>query len=443
MFKTIMPLSAILSLRFLGLFLVLPVLSVYAMSMEGATPLLVGVIVGGYALTQALFQVPFGTISDKIGRKPTLFVGLLIFMIGSVIAALSNDIYMLMLGRFLQGAGAIGAVVTAMISDLVPEETRGKAMAMMGGTIAIAFALAMGLGPVLGAAYGVDVLFWITAALAGLAMLLLFTKVPTPPRIRHIYHNTTTTKDILKDPNLLGMVIINGMQKGLMTVAFVLIPLILTDPKSDGGFAWETKELWMAYLPAMIFGLIAMGPAAVFGEKYNKAKQIFLISIVLFIIAFLLMGFATSSTMFVIGVVSFFIGFNMMEPLVQSLISKYSKVHQKGAALGISNSVAYFMTFLGGTFAGLMLDISSPQMIGASLAVVGLLWLVWTALKLSNPAKHSHLFKHIDEVDMEKLEALEHDAIAEWYINETENLVVVKYRSDDISEEDILAKIIK
>ncbi len=443
MFKTIMPLSAILSLRFLGLFLVLPVLSVYAMSMEGATPLLVGVIVGGYALTQALFQVPFGTISDKIGRKPTLFVGLLIFMLGSVIAALSNDIYMLMLGRFLQGAGAIGAVVTAMISDLVPEETRGKAMAMMGGTIAIAFALAMGLGPVLGAAYGVDMLFWITAALAGLAMLLLFTKVPTPPRIRHIYHNTTTTKDILKDPNLLGMVIINGMQKGLMTVAFVLIPLILTSSTEHGGFGWETADLWKAYLPAMVFGLIAMGPAAVFGEKYNKAKQIFLISIVLFIIAFLLMGFATSSTMFVIGVVSFFIGFNMMEPLVQSLISKYSKVHQKGAALGISNSVAYFMTFLGGTFAGLMLDISSPQMIGASLAVVGLLWLVWTALKLSNPAKHSHLFKHIDEVDMEKLEALEHDAIAEWYINETENLVVVKYRSDDISEEDILAKIIK
>ncbi|MEE8588883.1 MAG: MFS transporter [Sulfurimonadaceae bacterium] len=443
MFKTIMPLSAILSLRFLGLFLVLPVLSVYAMGMEGATPLLVGVIVGGYALTQALFQVPFGTISDKIGRKPTLFVGLLIFLIGSVISAMSTDIYMLMVGRFLQGAGAIGAVVTAMISDLVPEEVRGKAMAMMGGTIAISFAVAMGLGPVLGAAYGVDCLFWATAGLAVVAMLLLFTKVPTPPRIRHIYHNTTKTSDIIKDPNLLGMIIINGMQKGLMTVAFVLIPLILTGTLENGGFGWEMSELWMAYLPAMIFGLIAMGPAAVFGEKYNKAKQIFLISIVLFIVAFLLMGFATSATLFVIGVVSFFIGFNMMEPLVQSLISKYAKVHQKGAALGISNSVAYFMTFLGGTFAGLMLDISSPQMIGISLGIVGALWLVWTAIKLSNTAIHSHLFKHIDEVKMEKLEALEHDAIAEWYINETENLVVIKYRSDDIEEEALLTKILK
>lgn len=441
MFKTILPLSAILSLRFLGLFLVLPVLSVYAMSMEGATALLVGIIVGGYALTQALFQVPFGTISDKIGRKPTLFVGLLIFFIGSVVCAASTDIYVLMLGRFLQGAGAIGAVIPAMISDLVPEESRGKAMAMMGGSIAIAFALAMGLGPVLGSSFGVAALFWITAGLALFAIILLFIKVPTPPRIRHVYHNKIKTIDILKDTNIFGMFIINGMQKGLMTIAFVLIPLIMTNPLDQGGFAWEKSELWMVYLPAMIFGLIAMGPAAVFGEKHNKAKQIFLVSIVLFIVAFLLMGYTTSSTLFIVGVVSFFIGFNMMEPLVQSLISKYAKVHQKGAALGISNTAAYFMTFIGGTFAGLMLDISDRGTLGLSLAIIGAVWFIWTAMKLSNPIKHGHLYAKTEEVDMAKLEALEHDAIAEWYINETEDIVVVKYRKDDLDEESIKAKI--
>jgi MFS family permease len=154
------------------------------------------------------------------------------------------------------------------------------------------------------------------------------------------------------------------------------------------------------------------------------------------------MGTTDSSTVFIVGVVSFFIGFNMMEPLVQSLISKYAKVHQKGTALGMSNSVAYFLTFVGGTFAGLMLDISDRETLGLSLAVVGVLWLVWTALKLSNPVKHSHLYVPRESIDMKKLEDLEHDAIAEWYINETENLVVVKYQKDALDEEAIKAKIV-
>ena len=438
MLKKVLPLSGILALRFLGLFLVLPVLSVYAMTLQGATPMLVGIIVGGYALTQAIFQVPFGTMSDKIGRKPTILVGLLIFLVGSVISAVSTDIYTLMFGRFLQGAGAIGSVVTAMISDLVEEEVRGKAMAMMGGTIALSFALAMGLGPVLGAHYGVDTLFWITSVLAVLAMVLLFTKVPTPPKIKHIYHNTAKTSDILKDPNLLGMIIINGMQKGLMTMAFVIIPLILT---SDV-FKWQKSDLWMAYVPAMLLGLVAMGPAAVFGEKHNKPKQIFLISIALFILSFLLMGLSNSSVFFVVGVVSFFIAFNMMEPLVQSMISKFAKVHQKGAALGIANSFAYFMTFVGGTAAGIFLDFSNREVLGLSAAAIAFVWLLWT-LKLQNPIKHSHLFIPEEHVDMQKLSGLEHEHIAEWYINETEKVVVVKYVSAMIDQEEIKAKIIK
>jgi len=438
MFKKVMPLSAILSLRFLGLFLVLPVLSLYAMEMEGSTPLLVGVIVGGYALTQAIFQVPFGTMSDKMGRKVTLLIGLLIFLVGSIICAISDSIYLLMFGRFLQGAGAIGSVITAMISDLVPEEVRGHAMAIMGASIALSFALAMGLGPVIGATYGVASLFWITAVLALGAIVLLFTKVPTPPRIKHIYHKTTKTSDILKDPNLLSMIIINAMQKGMMTIAFVLIPIILTSET----FAWEKSDLWQAYLPAMIFGLVAMGPAAVFGEKHNKPKQIFLLSIVLFIISFLLMGYAQTSTQFVIGVVSFFIGFNMMEPLVQSMISKFAKVHQKGAALGIGNSVAYFATFLGGTFAGLMLDISSREVLGGSMAALGFIWFIWT-FRLENPKRYAHLFIPIVDVDMKKLEGLESDHIAEWYINETEELVAIKYQKEEMDEDSIKSTILK
>jgi len=438
MFKKVLPLSIILSLRFLGLFLVLPVLSIYALTLDGATPMLVGVIVGGYALTQAIFQIPFGTMSDKIGRKPTLLVGLIIFLIGSLIAGFATDIYTLMFGRFLQGAGAIGSVITAMIADLVEEKTRGHAMAIMGGFIAMSFAVAMAVGPVIGAHYGVDTLFFITATLSVLAMILLFTKVPTPPKIIHIYHEKSKISDILKDPNLLNMVIINAMQKGLMTMAFVLIPIILTG--SDYGFGWDKAELWKVYAPAMVAGLIAMGPAAVFGEKHNKPREIFLLSIVLFAISFFIMGTTTSSTVFIIGVVAFFIAFNMMEPLVQSMISKFAKVHQKGAALGVANSAAYFSTFIGGTLAGILLSFADRATIGISVGIVALIWLVWT-LKLQNPIKHSHLVIPQSEVDMDRLEKLEHEHIAEWFINDTEKVVVIKYASEALQEDELKAKI--
>jgi len=440
MFKKVLPLSSILFLRFLGLFLVLPVLSVYALDLKGATPFLVGVIVGGYALTQAIFQVPFGSMSDKIGRKPTILFGLIIFLIGSLVCAYSTDIYMLMIGRFLQGAGAIGSVVTAMIADLVEEKQRGHAMAIMGGFIALSFAFAMSLGPVIASHYGISTIFVITAVLALLAIIVLFVKVPTPPKIKHIYHGKTSTKDILKDPNLLGMIIINAMQKGLMTAAFVIIPVFLTQPQY--GFNWAKSDLWMVYAPAMVAGLIAMGPAAVFGEKKNIPKQIFLTSIALFTLSFILMGTTNSSAVFIAAVIFFFIAFNMMEPLVQSMISKFAKVHQKGAALGIANSAAYFFTFIGGTFAGLYLDISSRQTLGLTIGAIGILWFIYTMVKMKNPLRYSHLVIPESEVNFEKLNNLEHEHIAEWFINETEKVVVIKYASEKLTEDELKTKII-
>ncbi len=439
MFKKVLPLSTILSLRFLGLFLVLPVLSIYALELKYATPLLVGVIVGGYALTQAIFQVPFGAMSDKIGRKPTILVGLIIFLAGSLICAYSTNIYYMMLGRFLQGAGAIGSVITAMISDLVAEEIRGKAMAIMGISIGISFAIAMGAGPIIGSKYGVDTLFIITAVLSVLAIFVLFTKVPNPPKIKHIYHQKTKMSDILKDPNLLNMIITNGMQKALMTIAFVIIPIILT--QKDYGFLWEKPELYKVYMPAMILGLLSMGPAAIFGEKKNKSKEIFLLSIVLFISSFLIMGFTTNSTVFIIGVAMFFIAFNMMEPLLQSMITKFAKVHQKGTALGVSNSIGYFATFIGASLAGLLLSVGDRATIGILVAFVGVIWLLWT-LRLQNPIKHSHLYLPQEKVNLEKLSNLENEDIAEWYINETEKLVVIKYISNAIEKESLKTKIL-
>ena len=267
MIKQIMPLSLIVALRFFGLFIVLPVLSIYALDMPGATPFLAGLVVGGYALTQAVFQVPFGMMSDKFGRKQVLLFGLIIFIIGSVIAALSDDIYMLLIGRFLQGAGAIGSVVSAMIADLVKEEQRAHAMAIMGGTIAMSFAAAMIIAPAVGGNWGIDKLFWLTAILSAMAITILFTAVPQPPKIVHSYSEEESTfLQVFKDKALVRMYVTFFFHWLIMTMAFFIIPVIMTGLVEDGGFGWEKKELWKVYFPAMVIGVLSMAPAAILGE---------------------------------------------------------------------------------------------------------------------------------------------------------------------------------
>jgi len=297
MFKQIMPLSLIVALRFFGLFIVLPVLSIYALDMKGATPFLAGLVVGGYALTQAIFQVPFGLMSDKIGRKKTLLFGLLIFIAGSVIAALSDNIYMLLVGRFLQGAGAIGSVVSAMIADLVKEEQRAHAMAIMGGTIAMSFAVAMIVAPLVGGHWGIDKLFWLTAILSIMAIGVLFTAVPQPPKIVHSYEEDESKMlDVFKDKSLTRMYITFLFHSSIMTMAFFIIPLVMTQSIEDGGFGWAKAELWKVYLPAMVFGLVAMGPSAVFGEKYGKGREVFMISVATIFFGFLVSSFVCKSS---------------------------------------------------------------------------------------------------------------------------------------------------
>jgi len=186
-----------------------------------------------------------------------------------------------------------------------------------------------------------------------------------------------------------------------------------------------------------------MGPAAIFGEKYNKPKTVFLISIVLFVLSFAIMGLTHSSLVFVFGVIFFFVAFNMMEPLVQSMISKFAKVHQKGTALGIANTSAYLSTFVGAMIAGIMIGHADRSTIGITVAVIASLWLIWMLVRFENPTKHSFLFVPLNDVDMDKLKNLESEHIAEWYINETEQLAVVKYVSEALEEDTLKKKIIK
>jgi len=437
MIKQIMPLSLIVALRFFGLFIVLPVLSIYALDMKDATPFLAGVVVGGYALTQALFQIPFGILSDKIGRKKAILIGLLIFIAGSIIAALSDNIYMLMLGRFLQGAGAIGSVVSAMVADLVKEEERAHAMAILGGTIALSFAAAMIIAPLVGGHWGIDKLFWLTAILSIAAIVILFTAVPQPPKIVHSYaEEEAKITDVFKDKALVRMYITFLFHSSIMTMAFYIIPVVMTQPESAGGFGWSKADLWKVYLPAMIFGFLAMAPAAIFGEKYNKGKEVFMISVVTILLGFLAMGFATTPWVFIFGVVLFFIGFNMFEPLLQSFVAKFAKVHQKGAALGVANTFAYTGIFFGGLLAGWIMQHYGRETLALIVVGLSVLWFIWVAT-MPSPNNRGNVYLPLDIFDRDKVMALDHEAIVEKYVNETENIAVVKYDKDKIDEDKI------
>lgn len=431
MIKSVLPLSSIIALRFLGLFLVLPIISVYALDLQGANHTLVGIVVGGYALTQMLFQIPFGIMSDKLGRKGTIITGLILFAIGSIICAFSSDILSLLLGRLLQGAGAIGAVITAMISDLVKEEQRSKAMALMGSSIAIAFAISMLAGPVIGGYFGVTSLFHITTVLALISILIIIIKVPNPPQITHTYNGKTNLKEILTNSNLIKMNITNFLQKGLMTFAFMIIPIIMIK-----NYSWEMTQLWKVYLPAMILGVLAMGPAAIIAEKKGKFKEVLIIGILLFAISYLTIGYSSSEIVFVIGVTIFFIGFNIHEPIMQSLASKFAKVHQRGLVLGIFNAFGYLGTFLGGLIGGFFFKNINLSILVLIITCICILWII-LIFTMPNPSRKKFIYLSLDEYDLTKSENLNQKYIDEWYINNNENIIAIKYDNESIKEEEV------
>ena len=439
MIKKVLPLSMIVALRFFGLFIVLSVLSSYAKELPGGTAFLAGIALGGYALTQAVLQVPFGVMSDKIGRKKTLLFGLLLFAFGSAVAAVADNIYVLLLGRFLQGAGAIGSVVTAMIADQVREDERAHAMAIMGMVIAMSFAAAMIIGPIVGGYWSVSALFWLTAALALTALLILFTAVPEPPHIEHHYsEEEAKIKEVFKDKDLVRMYITFLFHSSTMAIAFFIIPILM-----NSKFDMTRMDYWKVYLPAVIFGIIAMGPAAVLGEKYGKGKEVFVASILFIIASFAMMGFSSNFWIFAVGATFFFIGFNMFEPLLQSFVAKFAKVHQKGAALGVANTFAYVGIFLGGAIGGWLYGHYHEQGVAVAVIVLSGFWIMWI-LGMRNPAMRKNLFLSTDIFDESKLSTLKNvEGINDFYTNKTEKTMVIKYEDGVIDEDTIRGMLIK
>lgn len=431
MIKDVLPLSFIVATRFFGLFIVLPVLSLYALNLDGADEKLVGFLIGIYAFMQMLLQTPFGILSDKIGRKNALAIGLLIFIVGSIICAYSTDIYTMIFGRLLQGCGAVGAVATALISDFTKEEDRGKAMSIMGAMIGLSFATAMILSPILSDKFGLSSIFNLSAFLTFICLILLYTLVPKEPKIK-TKSEKTPFLELLKDKNLALLNLSNFLQKMLMTTAFFIIPIILVN-----NLGFDKSQIYKIYIAAMIFGLVAMGLSGSMGEKRGLSKEILLIGIAFFILSYALFATENSLGVFIVAVILFFIGFNMHEPIMQSLASKFAKSHQKGSALGIFNSFGFLGSFLGGVFGGVMLKEIGLFYLALVVVVLAVIWFV-LLLNLTNPIVFKNLYFSKDiKADFSVL--ADTHGIIECYENDKN--FIIKYNRKRISKHQILKKL--
>lgn len=425
MFKAILPLSFVVFLRFLGLFIVLPVISLYVAEFGETSAILLGLAVSGAYLTQIIFQTPFGILSDKIDRKKVVMAGLFIFLIGSVICALADNIYMLILGRFIQGAGAIGGVVSAQITDLVREEQRTGAMAIMGGGIFASFTLAMLIGPIIGGYVGVAWLFWLTALLTVISMILLLV-VPATPKISYSFKQKPQKS--ARNLNLTIMNCSSFLEKMFMTLIFVVIPLCFVNELGS-----HKEDLWKIYTPAALCGIFALAPASILAEKYGRAKLVLGYGVGLFLLAYMLLAIGGAENylwLFVAGITLFFIGFATLEPIMQSLTSKYAKAHERGKALGVFTTYAYAGSFAGGVLGGVLYHHFGIMWIGIIVSIICALWL-GSLLFLANPTKQKNLYLPISEYDSDKIATLEStNGIIEIYTNDTEGVIVLKYNSD-------------
>ncbi len=344
-------LAGVFAARMLGLFMVLPVFALHAGDMAGATPLLIGVAIGAYGLTQALLQIPFGMLSDRFGRKPIIAIGLLVFAAGSVVAALSDSILGMIVGRALQGSGAVAAAVMALAADLTREEIRLRVMAGIGASIGVAFALALVVGPILNRWFSLSGIFWVTAGLALVSLLVLLLWVPDPTDSRRHYDAESVPEQfqrVLRDRQLLRLDLGIFSLHAILTATFVTVPLLLRD-----GAGMPSESHWQMYLVVLAASLATMIPFLMIAERRRRLKGIFLGGIVFLGIAEFGLS-VTPGDMMAIGVLLwiFFTAFNLLEATLPSLVAKLSPPDAKGTAMGVYSSAQFSGAFVGGSVGG-------------------------------------------------------------------------------------------
>ena len=364
-------LASIFALRMLGLFLILPVFSVYAKTLPGGDNLaMVGFALGAYGLTQAFFQIPYGIASDLFGRKLVIVVGLLIFALGSFVAAWAPDMNWIIVGRVLQGAGAISAAVTALAADLTREEHRTKVMAMIGSSIGLVFALSLVGAPILYGWIGMSGLFIMTGVLALLAIALLIKAVPPAPPPHG--HEKLPLRRVIFDPDLLrlnvGIFTLHMVQMAM----FVVLPHALVN---HGGL--EAASHWKVYLPAVLVSFAIMVPAIIAAERKDKMRPIFIAAVGLLVVVqaglFLL---HESLWTLALWLLLFFVAFNVLEATLPSLVSRTAPPAAKGAALGVYNTTQAIGLFIGGAAGGYIAQHFGDNAVFAACTGLVLIWLV-------------------------------------------------------------------
>ena len=380
--KVAFSLASVFGLRMMGLFMIMPVFALYGQHLEGFSPLWVGIAIGAYGLTQAVLQIPMGILSDKYGRKPIILIGLLMFAIGSVVAAMADSIYGVVAGRAMQGMGAIAAAVLALAADLTRDEQRTKVMAIIGMCIGFSFALSLLVGPIVAQHLGLSGLFAMTAGLALLGMVIVQLLVPNP--ISQAPKGDTVAapaklKAMLKDPQLFRLDAGIFILHLVLTAVFVALPLDLV----DAGLVKEKH--WMLYFPAFVSAFFLMVPLIIIGVKKKNTKATFQIALLIMMAALASMAlFANSLVVLSVAVVLFFTGFNYLEASLPSLIAKFCPVGDKGSAMGVYSTSQFLGAFCGGLLGG-----GAYQLVGAAgvfTVALGLMfiWLVLT-LGMENP----------------------------------------------------------
>ena len=362
--------------RMLGLFMVLPLLALYAADLADATPTMIGLALGIYGLTQAALQIPFGWLSDRVGRKPVIIFGLLLFAVGSVIAAMADTMNGIILGRTLQGSGAIASTVMALVADLTREEQRTKAMALVGISIGLSFAVAMVLGPVVAAVGGLASVFWFTAVLAAVGIGIVIVLVPTPHSAIGDHQEEGARLGFIGRGLVdAGLVRLNF---GVFVLHFILVACFLVLPGVlEQTFGVDREQHWMVYLPVLLLSVVGMVPLMILAERGKRPRQMFLLGIALIFAAIGVLGFTATNLLFYGGLWLFFVGFNYLEATLPSLVSKTVFAGGKGTAMGVYSSCQFMGAFAGGAGGGWLLDhLGSGVLTGVCLALAAGWWLV-------------------------------------------------------------------